>query len=106
MHHCQRLLLRILVKQIERCLIDNGSVMFDLKDRLLDSSRLVEDMVSTLQSVVPKLNQTNLIMTDNGLFFNDEIKWLEEVQNTVEECDEDFCVYGDFEKIITHLNVS
>ena len=80
--------------------------MSELKDQLTGSSRVIEDMVSTLQSNIPELNQAKLILMNNALVIEDEIKWIENVQSIIAKLDEEFCNYDDFYQIITQVNVS
>lgn len=105
-HHHQRLLLKIQLRCLESSLIDDSSVMIDLKERLVNSSRLVEDMVSVLQSNIPHLNQAKLIAVNDGLNLEDEIKWVNDVKQTIAKINQRFYHYEDFNENFTRLNVS
>ena len=91
---------------MESGLVAEGSALYEMREQLNNSLRLVEDMVSTLQANVPELNQAKTIFVSEGLVLTDEIKWAEDVQEMLARCDNDFCVYEDFDKLMSDLNVS
>ena len=104
-HHCQRILLKILSNCIESGCVAEGSVLFQLKEQLDGSLHVIEDMVSILQANIPELNQAKLIVAHNGLAFMDEVKWVNDIQLLMAKCDNDFCVYDEFDQVMDDANV-
>ena len=91
---------------MESGLVAEGSTLFQMREQLNNSLRLVQDMVSTLQGNIPELNQSKSIFVSEELVLADEIKWVKDVQEVISRCNNDFCVYEDFDKLMSDLNVS
>ena len=105
-HHCLRLTTKIVTDRIENGFATAEVSLPQLKSRLVESSREVEDTVSSLQANIPYFNEVKKALCINSLVLSNELQWMANVENCMQDIAQEIMNFDGYSARFEKINVS
>ena len=105
-HHCLRLTTKIVTDRIENGFATAEVPLPQLKCKLAESSRQIEDTVSSLQANIPYLNEAKKALCSNCLVLSSELEWMENFENCLQDVAQEITNFDGYSARFDKLNVS